>query len=364
MLGLEMLGDFAGVFRFVVLLHRKADAKSLHRLGGVLLHQGDDEGRIDAAGEERPQRHVAPHPHRDGGFQQLPQPLRRISFADADLVRKIGPPVGLHFQLVVLPLGVVPGREFAIAFENAVGVRDVLIGQVFVDGSGVDFPRQARQRKQALELAGEEQPARLVAVDERLFAQPVAAEDQAAVLGVPDGDGEHAVEMREALRPFVFIEVNDAFGVALGAELVPRPFQPPPQVAVVVDLAVEDDPNRFVLVSHRLVAAGQVDDREPPKAEGDARLGLIRRAEAILGEVRSLVIRPPMPQGVRHPLKLRLFQPQPWIIPNSAGDAAHGEFFAGKSGLEQASYYRHSVAGSSLPKNSCRIGWKPTPRNA
>ena len=123
-------------------------------------------------------------------------------------------------------------------------MRDVLIGQVFIDRGRIDVARHAGNFEQALQLAGEEQPARLVAIDQRLFAQPIAAEDQPAAVGVPDGDGEHAVQMREALRPFVLVEVDDGLGVAVGAELVARAFQPLPQVPVVVDFAVEDDPDR------------------------------------------------------------------------------------------------------------------------
>ena len=44
--------------------------------------------------------------------------------------------------------------------------------------------------------------------------------------------------------------------VAAGLEIAP-------QVAVVVDLAVEDDPDRLVFVGHRLLAAGPVDDGQP-----------------------------------------------------------------------------------------------------
>ena len=42
------------------------------------------------------------------------------------------------------------------------------------------------------------------------------------------------------------------------------------QLGVVVDLAVEDDDDGAVLVGHRLRAAGDVEDREPPVAEADA----------------------------------------------------------------------------------------------
>ncbi len=54
--------------------------------------------------------------------------------------------------------------------------------------------------------------------------------------------------------------------VAVAARLQPRP-----QRGVVVDLAVEDDPDRAVLVRHRLVAARHVDDGQPAVGEPHRR---------------------------------------------------------------------------------------------
>jgi hypothetical protein len=42
------------------------------------------------------------------------------------------------------------------------------------------------------------------------------------------------------------------------------------QVLEIIDLAVEDDGDRLILVIDRLVAAGEVDDGKPAMAEPDA----------------------------------------------------------------------------------------------
>ena len=109
-----------------------------------------------------------------------------------------------------------------------------------------------------------------MAIDQRLLAQPIAGQDQLPPLGVPDGQGEHAVEMLEEVRPLVLVEVDDHFGVAVRAEAMAGAFQPPAQLAEVVDFAVEDDPDRAVFVRQRLLPAGQVDDRQPAMAQGHA----------------------------------------------------------------------------------------------
>jgi hypothetical protein len=54
---------------------------------------------------------------------------------------------------------------------------------------------------------------------------------------------------------------------------------------MVVDLAVEDDVARAVLVGHRLLAARAIDDRQPPVAERD--VNRVVEAVAIGAAVRD-----------------------------------------------------------------------------
>ena len=59
------------------------------------------------------------------------------------------------------------------------------------------------------------------------------------------------------------VEVEDGLGIASRSIAVPARLQAGSKVGVVVDLAVEDDPDVAVLVAHRLFAAGHVDDGQP-----------------------------------------------------------------------------------------------------
>ena len=77
--------------------------------------------------------------------------------------------------------------------------------------------------------------------------------------------------------------------VSLAAEPV-TPLELLPQLAEVVDLAVEDEPERAVLVRHRLVGRlRQVDDRQPPVPESDRPV-----------HVLPLGVRPPVRERPRH----------------------------------------------------------------
>src|SRR5207244_9837314 len=74
-------------------------------------------------------------------------------------------------------------------------------------------------------------------------------------------------------------------GVGRAAEPMALRLELAPQLAVVVDLAVVDEPERAVVARERLEArVGEVDDREPAEAERDA----LRRVTAVA--VRPAVV--------------------------------------------------------------------------
>ena len=76
---------------------------------------------------------------------------------------------------------------------------------------------------------------------------------------------------------------------------VPAPLEIAPQLLVVVDLAVEDDPDRAVLVRDRLVAAVEIDDAEAAHAERDA-----------VADVHTLIVGAAMRHGAAHGANLVL----------------------------------------------------------
>jgi hypothetical protein len=111
-------------------------------------------------------------------------------------------------------------------------------------------------------------------VVERLDAEVVAAEHEPARTGRPPEVGDrvrpHAVEAGRAVVAPLLVGVDDDLGVGLRGEGVAQLLELGAQLAVVVDLAVEDEPDRLVLVGDRLVAAGPVDDGEPAVPETHA----------------------------------------------------------------------------------------------
>jgi hypothetical protein len=109
------------------------------------------------------------------------------------------------------------------------------------------------------------------------------------VFRVPQGNAEHAAQANErAFAPFL-VGVHDRLGVAGGVEVMPARLQLVPQLGVVVDLSVENDPDALVFVVDWLVAGREVDDRQPAHAQRDA----------VLHE-HTLIIRTAMPDCRAH----------------------------------------------------------------
>jgi hypothetical protein len=96
------------------------------------------------------------------------------------------------------------------------------------------------------------------------------ARNSAGASHVPDGEGEHAVQVFDAVLAPFGIGLEDDLGVALGKEVIAPGAQLGAQFRVVVDGAVEHQ--RQVQFGHRPSAGwnaiGQIDDGQPPVAEG------------------------------------------------------------------------------------------------
>jgi hypothetical protein len=96
--------------------------------------------------------------------------------------------------------------------------------------------------------------------------------------------------------------------MALGLELAP-------QRLVVVDLAVLDDPDRPVLVGHRLV---------PGRREVDDRQASVAETHSVLGEDQcARVVGPSVDERTAHRTDNGLFHGQAVTEGEQSGDATH-----------------------------------------
>ena len=90
---------------------------------------------------------------------------------------------------------------------------------------------------------------------------------------IPDRKGKHAAQVLYAVAPIFFVQMNDGFGVAVGAVDVPAGIQAFAEFLVVVDFAVEDDPYVSGFVTDGLVSGGDVNNAQAAHANADRAVG-------------------------------------------------------------------------------------------
>ncbi len=117
--------------------------------------------------------------------------------------------------------------------------------------------------------------------------------------------------MLDAAGAVLLVEVHDRLGVGGRVERVAARFEIAPQRLVVVDLTVEHDPDRAVLVPDRLAPGLEVDDAQTTHAEPDA-----------LGDVEPFAVGSAMRHDVAHRADLFGEDRTPAATDN-ARDAAH-----------------------------------------
>ncbi len=81
--GAEMIGDASRVLELVERRFVEADRKRLHACGGRFGHQADDEARIDAARQERAERHVADEVRANGVGEHVAERVHRVLLGSA-----------------------------------------------------------------------------------------------------------------------------------------------------------------------------------------------------------------------------------------------------------------------------------------
>src|SRR5438093_7021287 len=97
-------------------------------------------------------------------------------------------------------------------------------------------------------------------VIEGLLAHAIARDKELAGMGVPDGESKHATQMVDTTSAVLFVSMNNRFRVGLSVELMSTRLEFTLQVAIVVNLAVEDNRDCAVAAGDRLTSAGQIDD--------------------------------------------------------------------------------------------------------
>src|SRR5262245_20283091 len=106
-------------------------------------------------------------------------------------------------------------------------------------------------------------------VEERLFSESIARDEQLMVPSIRDRKGKHPEQLLGQTAPPLPVSVQEHFGVRLCSESMAARDQFLTQLDVVVDLSVEGDDEIALVGRHRLVSVRQIDNRQSamPKDE-------------------------------------------------------------------------------------------------
>ena len=275
-----------GVGALVVGALVPADGEGLDRAVVVAGHERHDRGRVEAPREQRAQGHVGHEPAAHRGVEQLAHRVGGLVEARGEPgvgARGQAPPahglqlgrraaraeaLGLHHQHVAR-------GQLLRAHPGRARVRHRAEGKVVRQGLPVGRAVQARLVAQSLQLAGEGDALPVGRPGQGLLPHPVPGQHQTARAGVPQREGEHALQpLQEAValaRPPLAIGRQDHLVVAAPGEAVPPGGQLVTQRGVVVDLAVGHQHQARVVARHHRLGAGrrQVHDGQAAMTQGD-----------------------------------------------------------------------------------------------
>ena len=155
-LGAEMLGHAARVLELVERRLVEADRERLHRAPDAAAISADDEARVDAAGEERAERHVADQVRADGvarapraAARRRPLPIRR-TFPSAGTASTARSRCGRRCHVSRWP-----GGSLRTSLEDRPVARRVEERQVVIERVGIELARQVGRAEQRLDLGAE-----------------------------------------------------------------------------------------------------------------------------------------------------------------------------------------------------------------
>ena len=310
--GLTVLCHPAGVWQLREVAVVKADREGLDGLFYQLAHHRDDNSGIDATAEKSSERNVRDHTTFNSIANEFHQFARRLLFVEFHRGFEIQIPPGLNFNRALAIDQRRRGREFLDVSECCMGRQNVSQSEQLVDRQRIRRARHAWVLQDGLDLGPKNQLAVVVPIVQRLDTKSIAREDQRLIAKIPDCNAEHAVQVLHEVKTVLFEQVDDRFGIAAGIELVSQADQTITQLAKIVDLAIEYDGDRAILVKDWLCSAGNVDDRKASHCEAHAGLG---QSPGAVGA--------PVVERRTHACQRIRIRSGCWVSARDSGDSAH-----------------------------------------
>src|SRR6185436_7891196 len=147
-------------------------------------------------------------------------------------------------------------RQQTYPFKQSQVGKDVLEGEILVQGRIGDSARHARMFKNRFYFRSEDEDSVLAIPVERFHAIAVARQKQFLLFSIEDRKSKHPVKVIDALLAPFFVSVNDDFSVGARVKVIAQGFQLDAQFGKVVNLAVVSDHDVAVAAGHRLMTRG------------------------------------------------------------------------------------------------------------
>src|SRR6266700_778120 len=139
--------------------------------------------------------------------------------------------------------------------------------EIMVQSLRLDVAADTWMQEQGGKLIAKDKFTLELCVKKWFLPDAIAGDKQLSRPSVPDCERKHAPQMLRAIATVTIVGVNDRFGIAIGVESVAQLFQLFAQLAIVVNLTVENNPGSPVLIMDWLLSALQIDNRESPHAQ-------------------------------------------------------------------------------------------------
>src|SRR5262245_39462725 len=122
-----------------------------------------------------------------------------------------------------------------------------------MDGFEIYLALEIGILQDGLDLGPEQQPVWQDSVKQGLLAHTVARQEPCLLVLIPQRKSKHAPQALNAVLALLFPEVDDDLGIGVRAKAMALVEQFTPQFHEIVNLTVKRDPDRAILVRHRLL---------------------------------------------------------------------------------------------------------------
>ena len=148
--------------------------------------------------------------------------------------------------------------------------RDVAEHQVLLQCLRAKPGRAPQAGEHGLDLRGEDQRVAASSVEQRLDPQMISRQQDSLALHVVNREREHAVQFSHKVVAELLVRMDEPFGIAVRSKAMAALEQALCQLSVVLDVAIESDPDGSILVGEGLRATVNVDDAQTAVSEADS----------------------------------------------------------------------------------------------